>query len=88
MAVTVNKMTLISLSPTGRKRHEDMTAKVPYSTVMSALYEAVNGLTLEDIADRTNMSEDRVKSVLGVLYSNHLVKTSQPSGAETPTIKV
>lgn len=88
MAVTVNKMTLISLTPTGRKNHEDMTARVPYSTIMSALYEAVNGLTLEDISERTNMDESRVKSVLGVLYSNHLVKTSQPSEVETPTIKV
>ncbi|KKN55131.1 hypothetical protein LCGC14_0585030 [marine sediment metagenome] len=88
MAVTVNKMTLISLTPTGRKNHEDMTAKLPYSTVMSALYEAVNGLTLEDISERTNMDEGRVKSILGVLYSNRLITTSQPSGAEAPTIKV
>ncbi len=88
MAVKVNKMTLISLTPTGRKRHEDMTVKTPYSTVMSALYEATNGLTLEDLTERTNMDEGRVKSILGVLYSNHLVTTSQPSEAETPTIKV
>lgn len=88
MAVTVNKMTLISLTPTGRKKHEDMTARLPYSTVMSALYDAANGLTLEDIAERTGMNEGRVKSVLGVLYSNRLVTTSQPSGAEAPTIKV